>query len=94
MARGFDSLGNEVEVAYDTRALMISRNSSRLAGSTVEVADSTTRDETRLMTGGKRCKARCCRIGDGVGAELLVDGSGRKEAASKVEIQCTAVKPT
>lgn len=46
IARGFDSVGSEVEVAYDTRALTISRSSSRLAGCSVDVADWTTRAET------------------------------------------------
>lgn len=94
MARGFDSVGSEIDVAYETRALTISRSSSRLAGWRVEVADSTTRDDTRLMTGGKRCRARCCRIGDGSGVALVDDGRGRREAVSNVEMQCTAVKPT
>lgn len=59
MALGFDSVASEVEVAYPTRALTISRSSSKDAGGSVEVADWTTRAETWLMTDGKRCSARC-----------------------------------
>ena len=94
MARGFDSVGSELDVAYDTRALTISRSSSRLAGWSVDVADWTTRAETWLMTAGKRCRARCCKTGDGVGAELVDVGNGRREAVRRVEIQCIEVNPT
>lgn len=94
MARGFDSVGSEVEVAYDTRALTISRSSSSDAGWSEAVADSITRAETWLMIDGKRCKARCCRIGEGVGAELVDEGNGRRDAVSSVEMQWIDVNPT
>lgn len=94
MARGFDSAGRVVEVAYETRALTTSRSSSIEVGGKVDVADCTTSCETWLIRAGRRCRARCCRMGEGVDAELVLEGKGRKEAASKVDEQWIAVRPT
>jgi len=94
MALGFDSIGNEEEVAYVTSALTISLSSSSEVGGSEFVADSTTSVEIWLMRGDNRCRVRCCSTGDAVGAELVDEGSDRSEADNKVEAQCTAVKPS
>jgi TolB-like protein len=94
MALGFDSAGNDAEVAYVTRAFTISfSSSSDVAGSEV-VADSTTSVEIWLIKGESRCSARCCKTGDAVGVELVEEGSVRREADKRVEAQCIAVKPS
>lgn len=94
IARGFESAGRLVDVAYATSALTISRSSSRDVGCRWEVADCTTRVEMCAMIEGRRCRARCWSTGEGVGAELVDDGIGRNEAASRVEEQWIAVRPT
>jgi hypothetical protein len=94
MALGLDSAGSDGDVAYVTSALTISFSSSRDVGESEVVADSTTRVEIWLIKGDSRCRARCCRTGDAVGAELVDEGSDRSDAESKVEAQCTAVRPS
>lgn len=70
-----------------TRALTISFISSSDMADSEVVADSTTRVETWLIKGERRCRARCCSIGDGVGAELVDEGKARRLAESKVDAQ-------
>jgi hypothetical protein len=94
MALGFDSAGSEVDVAYVTSALTISLSSSNdVAGSEV-VADSITSVDIWLISGESRCKARCCKTGEAVGAELVEEGSDLSEEERRVEAQCIAVKPS
>ena len=94
MALGFDSAGNEAEVAYVTSAFTISLSSSSDVAGNEVVADSTTKVEIWLIRGESRCSARCCSTGDAVGVELVEEGSVRREADKRVEAQCIAVKPS
>lgn len=94
IALGLDSVGKEGDVAYATRALTISFISSIDVAGREVVADSTTRAETWPMRGERRCRARCCKIGDGAGAEFVDDGRARRLADSRVDVQWTAVKPS